>query len=77
MADVDFFFDFISPYTYLARTQLDGIAARTGARFRMWPMHILNLMKTVGILPQPWSAATSGSTPGRTSEDGALGIKFP
>ena len=32
MADVDFIFDFISPYTYLARTQLDGIAARTGAR---------------------------------------------
>ncbi len=51
MADVDFFFDFISPYTYLARTQLDGIAARTGARFRMWPMHILNLMKTVGNTP--------------------------
>ena len=51
MADVDFFFDFISPYTYLARTQLDGIAARTGARFRMWPMHILNLVKTVGNTP--------------------------
>jgi 2-hydroxychromene-2-carboxylate isomerase len=51
MADVDFFFDFISPYTYLARTQLDGIAARTGARFRMWPMHILNLMKIVGNTP--------------------------
>ena len=51
MADVDFFFDFISPYTYLARTQLDGIGARTGARFRMWPMHILNLMKTVGNTP--------------------------
>jgi 2-hydroxychromene-2-carboxylate isomerase len=51
MADVDFFFDFVSPYTYLARTQLDGIAARTGARFRMWPMHILNLMKIVGNTP--------------------------
>jgi 2-hydroxychromene-2-carboxylate isomerase len=51
MADVDFFFDFISPYTYLARTQLDGIVARTGARFRMWPMHILNLMKIVGNTP--------------------------
>ena len=51
MADVDFFFDFISPYTYLARTQLDGIAARTEARFRMWPMHILNLMKIVGNTP--------------------------
>ncbi len=51
MADVDFFFDLISPYTYLARTRLDGIAARTGARFRMWPMHLLNLMKIVGNTP--------------------------
>jgi 2-hydroxychromene-2-carboxylate isomerase len=51
MADVDFFFDFISPYTYLARTQLDGIAARTRTRFKMWPMHILNLMKIVGNTP--------------------------
>ncbi len=48
MPDVDFFFDFISPYTYLARKQLDAIAARTGARFKTWPMHILNLMKIVG-----------------------------
>jgi 2-hydroxychromene-2-carboxylate isomerase len=51
MADVDFFFDFISPYTYLARTQLNGIAARTGARFKTWPMHLLNLMKIVGNTP--------------------------
>jgi len=51
MADVDFYFDFISPYTYLARTQLDGISVRTGARFRLWPMHILNLMKIVGNTP--------------------------
>ena len=51
MADVDFFFDFISPYTYLAQTRLDGIAARTGARFKMWPMHILNPMKIVGNTP--------------------------
>ena len=51
MADVDFFFDFISPYTYLTRTRRDDIAARTGARFKMWPMHILNLMKIVGNTP--------------------------
>jgi 2-hydroxychromene-2-carboxylate isomerase len=51
MADVDFFFDFISPYTYLARTQLGGISARTGARFKIWPMHLLNLMKIVGNTP--------------------------
>ena len=51
MTDVEFFFDFISPYTYLARTQLGAIAARTGARFRTRPMHLLNLMKLVGNTP--------------------------
>ncbi|MGH7780470.1 MAG: 2-hydroxychromene-2-carboxylate isomerase [Candidatus Binataceae bacterium] len=51
MAEVDFFFDFISPYTYVARTQLDALAERTGARFKTWPMHLLNLMKIVGNTP--------------------------
>lgn len=77
MADVDFFFDFISPYTYLARTQLDGIAARTGARFKTWPLHLLNLMKIVGNSPTTSCATTSASTLARISRDGALGIKFP
>jgi 2-hydroxychromene-2-carboxylate isomerase len=35
----------------LSKERLDGIAARTGARFKMWPMHILNLMKIVGNTP--------------------------
>jgi 2-hydroxychromene-2-carboxylate isomerase len=51
MADVDFFFDFISPYIYLARTQLEGIAARIGSRFKTWPIHLPNLMKIVGNTP--------------------------
>ena len=51
MAEVDFFFDFISPYTYLVHTQLDAIAGRTGARFKATPMHLLNLMKIVGNSP--------------------------
>jgi 2-hydroxychromene-2-carboxylate isomerase len=49
--DVDFFFDFVSPYTYLAQTQLASLAERTGARFRLWPMHLLNLMKQIGNAP--------------------------
>jgi 2-hydroxychromene-2-carboxylate isomerase len=49
--DVDFFFDFVSPYTYLARTQLPALSSRTGAEFRLWPMHLLNLMKRVGNVP--------------------------
>lgn len=51
MADVDFFFDFISPYTYLARTRIDGITVGTGARLKTWPMHLLKLMKIVGNTP--------------------------
>ena len=49
--DVDFFFDFVSPYTYLAQTQLAALKERTGARFRLWPIHLLNLMKQVGNVP--------------------------
>jgi 2-hydroxychromene-2-carboxylate isomerase len=49
--DVDFFFDFVSPYTYLAQTQLAALKERTGARVRLWPMHLLNLMKQVGNVP--------------------------
>jgi 2-hydroxychromene-2-carboxylate isomerase len=48
---VDFFFDFVSPYTYLAQTQLPTLKERTGASFRLWPMHLLNLMKQVGNVP--------------------------
>jgi 2-hydroxychromene-2-carboxylate isomerase len=49
--EVQFFFDFVSPYTYLAQTQLEALRERTRARFRLWPMHLLNLMKRVGNVP--------------------------
>jgi 2-hydroxychromene-2-carboxylate isomerase len=48
---IDFFFDFVSPYTYLAQTQLPALIARTNATLRLWPMHLLNLMKRVGNSP--------------------------
>ena len=48
---VDFFFDFVSPYTYLAQTQPTALKTRSGATFRLWPMHLLNLMKRVGNSP--------------------------
>ena len=35
LEDFDFFFDFVSPYTYLAQTQLTALTERTGARFRL------------------------------------------
>lgn len=48
---IDFFFDFVSPYTYLAQTQLPALIARTNATLRRWPVHLLNLMKRVGNSP--------------------------
>jgi len=48
---VDFFFDFVSPYTYLAQTQLPDLKTRSSATFRLWPMHLLKLMKSVGNVP--------------------------
>lgn len=45
---VEFFFDFISPYTSLAQTRLPGLIERTGARIRTRPIHLLNLRKLVG-----------------------------
>lgn len=57
---VDFFFDFVSPYTYLAQTQLPALKERTGASFRLWPMRLLNLMKQVGNVPTTKLAGERG-----------------
>ena len=36
-AEVEFFYDFASPYTYLASTQMKGLAERTGAKIQWRP----------------------------------------
>ena len=48
---IDFFFDFPSPYAYLAHTQLPCIAAEHGATIVYHPFRILELMKLVGNRP--------------------------
>ena len=45
---LDFWFDFSSPYAYLASTQIDGIAARTHATLRWRPMLLGAVFKAVG-----------------------------
>src|SRR5438270_12337416 len=50
----DFFFDFSSPYSYLASTQLPGIEGRTGARARLVPITLGGVRKSTGHqLPPP------------------------
>jgi 2-hydroxychromene-2-carboxylate isomerase len=48
---IDFYFDFPSPYSYLAHTQLPRIAAEHGATVAYHPFRILELMKIVGNRP--------------------------
>ena len=50
----DFFFDFSSPYSYLASTQLAGIEGRTGARARLLPITLGGVRKSTGHqMPPP------------------------
>ena len=48
---IDFYFDFPSPYAYLAHTQLPRIATEHGAAIVYHPFRILELMKIVGNRP--------------------------
>ncbi len=48
---VKFYYDFVSPYSYLAFTQLPAVSHRTGATFDLTPIHILTVMDQVGNAP--------------------------
>lgn len=56
MTPVEFWFDFRSPYSYLAATQLGMIEAEI--RFR--PMQVLEVMKRVGNAPTTIQSAAKG-----------------
>ena len=42
---VDFYFDFVSPYSYLAGTQVEGLAERTGAEVNWIPFLLGGVFK--------------------------------
>jgi 2-hydroxychromene-2-carboxylate isomerase len=48
---IEFHFDFVSPYSYLANTQLPALARTHGAEIVYEPFRILELMKLVGNRP--------------------------
>lgn len=53
---VEFFFDFVSPYSYLAYSQLDSLQADISLR----PIHVLSVMKLVGNTPTTVTCAAKG-----------------
>lgn len=61
---IDFYFDFPSPYAYLAHTQLPRIAADHGATIAYHPFRILELMKIVGNRPTTIECKNKGKYAG-------------
>jgi len=50
-AQIDFYFDFVSPYSYLASTVLPRLAVEHAASISYRPFGLLDLMKIVGNRP--------------------------
>jgi len=51
MPTVEFFYDVVSPYSYLASTRIEAIAADCGAELVFRPFFLGGLMKAVGNQP--------------------------
>ena len=50
-ANIEFFFDISSPYSYLAATQIEAVAARAGGTARWRPFLLGGVFKSVGNKP--------------------------
>ncbi|MGQ0682184.1 2-hydroxychromene-2-carboxylate isomerase [Bradyrhizobium sp.] len=61
---VEFYFDFPSPYSYLAHTQLPKIAAEHGATLVYRPFRVLELMTIVGNRPTTIECKNKGKYAG-------------
>jgi 2-hydroxychromene-2-carboxylate isomerase len=48
MATLEFFYDFVSPYSYLASTRVEEVARRTGATLRFRPFLLGGVFKATG-----------------------------
>jgi 2-hydroxychromene-2-carboxylate isomerase len=48
MPVLEFFYDFVSPYSYLASTRVEALAARTGATLRWRPFLLGGVLKATG-----------------------------
>ncbi len=57
---LEYFYDFVSPFTYLADTQLDGIVSRTGCTLVARPFFLGGVMKATGNSP-PINVAAKGA----------------
>lgn len=48
---IDFYYDFVSPYSFFAFQQRNEVRKRTGCKLRFKPVHVGDIMKQVGNAP--------------------------
>jgi 2-hydroxychromene-2-carboxylate isomerase len=51
---IDFYFDFVCPYAYLAATRIEALAAGAGATLVYKPMLLGGLFRAIGAPDTPW-----------------------
>jgi 2-hydroxychromene-2-carboxylate isomerase len=74
----DFFFDFASPYSYLASTQLRGIAERIGEWPRLYPVVLGGVRKAMGRdMPPPAQLAYMRQDTARWAERYGVQMQIP
>lgn len=74
---IEFYFDFASPYSYLAATQLPALVAGTGAEIVYRPFRLLELMKIVGNRPTTIECKNKGNYAGADLARRAARYKVP
>lgn len=78
---VDFYFDFSSPYSYLAAESIDALAARHGYTVNWTPIMLGVIFKSTGSAPltdqHPWRASYSVMDFKRSAEMAGLPFRYP
>ena len=79
--EVDFYFDFSSPYSYLAAESIDDLAKRHGHRVNWVPMMLGVIFKTTGSAPlteqHPWRAGYAVMDFQRSAEMASVPFRYP
>jgi 2-hydroxychromene-2-carboxylate isomerase len=79
--EVDFYFDFSSPYSYLAAESIDDMAARNGHKVNWRPMMLGVIFKATGSAPlteqHPWRASYSVMDFRRSAEMAGVPFRYP
>jgi len=78
---IDFYFDFSSPYSYLAAESIDELARRHGHTVNWIPMMLGVIFKSTGSAPltdqHPWRASYSVMDFKRSAEMANLPFRYP